>query len=147
MDRTKDITKPNPIGLIIPILFTDGYTYCPITRKRFHFNKSIPPAFKSPEKAGEWLKAHAVLRKQKYTIFNSLIWLVYEMPGFLRIFLDVRTTIIIGTLIGIGLLLYVQPADPKLSITMKIGAVVLGIRLIVDTIAFAKTYKEPPKFL
>ena len=82
LDTRKSVDKPKVIGLIIPAFSGRGFTFCPFVRRHLVFDRKIPDDnFRTPQRAGEWLKRHSVsFVKQRYTPFNGFLRVPYALP-------------------------------------------------------------------
>lgn len=122
LDTRKSVRNPKHIGVIIPAFSGTGFTFCPFVRGYLVFDRKIPENnFRTPVRAGEWLKRHTVLFKQRrYTPFNILIRGIYELPG--SKFADLRMQVVIlMAMFAVFMVLYPATGWSQLLITKALG--------------------------
>ena len=139
-DTRKSITNPRYVGGIVQHPLRPGYCFCPLTLRTFVFNRKIPrDNFRTPERAGEWLKRHSVCyTNRRYTIFNPLIKYFFELPSTLVS--DIRIQLVLLYFL-ISMLLFFYPSQPGNVvgvIFLKLFAAVFAAGALINAYIFLR---------
>ena len=136
--------KPRFVGLIVPLHTHPGWTLCPFVQEKIVFDVDVPNSMRSPEKAIQWVKEHAVAWNDRYD-YNHLKYLgtfILFFRKWQRILMDIRLQVgFLQLLLSILIPSVYIPLSPDM-VTYIVSGVISFPLFVLAVIRIGKVIKD-----